>query len=102
MYRYESWIIKKDEHRRTDTFELWYWRRLFQFSRLGLVEAGQDEIDQVERKGLRLDNRKDLALRSASFRFQINSHRKRQWPEHRAYFRRYVLHFLNSQETQTG
>lgn len=69
---------------------------------LGLVEAGQDEIDQVERKGLRLDNRKDLALRSASFRFQINSHRKRQWPEHRAYFRRYVLHFLNSQETQTG
>ena len=33
MYRYESWIIKKDEHRRTDTFELWYWRRLFQFSR---------------------------------------------------------------------
>ena len=33
MYRYESWIIKKDEHRRNDTFELWYWRRLFQFSR---------------------------------------------------------------------
>lgn len=69
---------------------------------VGLVEAGQDETDQVERKGLRLDNRKDLALRSASFKFQINSHRKRQWAEHRACFRRYVLHFLNSQETQTG
>ena len=28
MYRYESWTIKKAEHRRTDAFELWYWRRL--------------------------------------------------------------------------
>ena len=24
MYRCESWIIKKVEHRRTDTFELWF------------------------------------------------------------------------------
>ena len=24
----ESWIIKKDEHRRIDAFELWCWRRL--------------------------------------------------------------------------
>ena len=24
----ESWTIKKAEHRRTDTFELWCWRRL--------------------------------------------------------------------------
>ena len=23
-----NWIIKKAEHRRTDAFELWYWRRL--------------------------------------------------------------------------
>ena len=23
-----SWTIKKDEHRRIDAFELWYWRRL--------------------------------------------------------------------------
>ena len=28
MYRYESWTIKKAEHRRTDAFELWCWRRL--------------------------------------------------------------------------
>ena len=27
MYRSESWIIKKDEHRTTDAFELWCWRR---------------------------------------------------------------------------
>ena len=28
MYRCESWTIKKAEHRRIDTFELWCWRRL--------------------------------------------------------------------------
>ena len=28
MYGCESWTIKKAEHRRTDAFELWWWRRL--------------------------------------------------------------------------
>ena len=28
MYGCESWPIKKAEHRRTDAFELWCWRRL--------------------------------------------------------------------------
>ena len=28
MYGWESCIIKKAEHRRTDAFELWCWRRL--------------------------------------------------------------------------
>ena len=28
MYGCESWTVKKAEHRRTDAFELWYWRRL--------------------------------------------------------------------------
>ena len=28
MYECESWIIKQAEHQRTDTFELWCWRRL--------------------------------------------------------------------------
>ena len=28
MYGCESWTIKKVEHRRTDAFELWCWRRL--------------------------------------------------------------------------
>ena len=31
MYRCESWTIKKAEHRRTDAFKLWCWRR---FSRV--------------------------------------------------------------------
>ena len=28
MYGCESWTIKKAEHQRIDTFELWYWRRV--------------------------------------------------------------------------
>ena len=28
MYGCESWTIKKAEHQRIDTFELWFWRRL--------------------------------------------------------------------------
>ena len=28
MYGFESWNIKKAEHRRIDAFELWCWRRL--------------------------------------------------------------------------
>ena len=28
MYGYKNWTIKKVEHWRTDTFELWYWRRI--------------------------------------------------------------------------
>ena len=29
MYGYESWTVKKAEHRRIDAFKLWCWRRLF-------------------------------------------------------------------------
>ena len=29
MYGCESWTVKKAEHRRIDTFELWCWRSLF-------------------------------------------------------------------------
>ena len=28
MYGYESWTIKKAEHRRIDAFDLWCWRRV--------------------------------------------------------------------------
>ena len=31
MYKCESWTTKKAEHRRTDAFGLWCWRRLFFF-----------------------------------------------------------------------
>ena len=33
MYRCESWIIRKAEHRRIDAFELWCWRRLLRVPR---------------------------------------------------------------------
>ena len=29
MHGCENWTTKKAEHRRTDAFKLWYWRRLF-------------------------------------------------------------------------
>ena len=28
MYDFESWTVKKAEHRRIEAFELWCWRRL--------------------------------------------------------------------------
>ena len=30
MYGCESWTVKKAEDRKTDAFELWCWRRLFE------------------------------------------------------------------------
>ena len=32
MYGWESWTVKKAEHRRIDAFELWCWRRLLRVS----------------------------------------------------------------------
>ena len=32
MYGCESWTIKKSEHRRIDTFELWCWKKLLRVS----------------------------------------------------------------------
>ena len=32
MHGCESWAIKKAEHRRTDAFKLWFWRRLLRVS----------------------------------------------------------------------
>ena len=43
-YGYESWTIKKAEHRRTDAFELWCWRRL-------LSPLDIKEIQPVHPKG---------------------------------------------------
>ena len=32
MYGYESWTVKKAEHRGIDAFEVWCWRRLLRVS----------------------------------------------------------------------
>ena len=44
MYGCETWTIKKAEHQRTDTFELWCWRRL-------LSPLDCKEIQPVHSKG---------------------------------------------------
>ena len=44
MYGYESWTVKKAEHRRTDAFKLWCWRRL-------LSPLDCKEIQPVHSKG---------------------------------------------------
>ena len=46
MYGCESWTIKKAENRRTDTFQLWCWRRL-----LRVPWIGSKEIKPVNPKG---------------------------------------------------
>ena len=43
-FRCESWTIKKAEHRRSDAFELWDWRRL-------LSPLDSKEIKLVNHKG---------------------------------------------------
>ena len=45
MCRCESWTIKKAEHRRIDTFELWCWRRL-----LRVPGLQGDQTSQSQRK----------------------------------------------------
>ena len=45
IYGCESWTLKKAEHWRTDAFELWCWRRLFQSS------LDRKEIKPVYPKG---------------------------------------------------
>ena len=48
MYRYKSWIIKKAEHRKIDTFELWCWRKLLRVPRksaLGFQFIGRTDVD---------------------------------------------------------
>ena len=43
MYGCEIWTIKKAEHRRTDTFQLWCWRRLL---RVQSLEQQRDQTSQ--------------------------------------------------------
>ena len=44
MHGYEIWTIKKAEHQRIDTFELWCWRRLLRVSWTLLKESILKEI----------------------------------------------------------
>ena len=46
MYGYESWTIKKAEHRRIDAFKLWYWRRLLSSLDCKEIQPVLSEEDQ--------------------------------------------------------
>ena len=45
IYGCESWTIKKDEHRRIDTFKLWCWRRLLRV--LWTARSNQSIIKEI-------------------------------------------------------
>ena len=55
VYGCESWTIKKAEHRRTDAFELWCWRRLLRVLR----RSNQSILKEINHKysleGLKLN-----------------------------------------------
>ena len=49
MYGCESWTIKKAEHRRTDAFELWFWRRLLRVP--GTAKRSNQSILKERQRG---------------------------------------------------
>ena len=46
MYGCESWTIKKAEHQRIDTFEMWCWRRLLRVPRTARI-SNQSIIKEI-------------------------------------------------------
>ena len=46
LYGCESWTIKKAQHRRTDAFELWCWRRLLSFLDCQEIQSVHPKGDQ--------------------------------------------------------
>ena len=45
MYGCESWTLKKVEHQRIDTFDLWCWRRLLNV--LGTPRSNQSILKEI-------------------------------------------------------
>ena len=57
MYRCESWIIKKVEHQKIKTFELWCWRRLLRvpwIARISKQSILKEINPEYSLEGLRL------------------------------------------------
>ena len=52
MYRCESWTVKKAEHRRTDTFKLWCWRRLLRVP--WTLRRSNQSVPEYSLEGLKL------------------------------------------------
>ena len=47
MYGCESWTVKKAEHRRIDSFELWCWRRLLRVLWTARRAANQSILKEI-------------------------------------------------------
>ena len=63
MYGCESWTIKKAEHRRTDAFKLWCWRRLLRVP--GTARRSNQSILKEISPGISLEGMK-LKLNSST------------------------------------
>ena len=59
MYGCESWTIKKAEHRRVDTFELWCWRRLLRVPWTAR-RSNQSILKEISPGSGRTDGRSDV------------------------------------------
>ena len=55
VYGCESWTIKKAEHRRTDAFELWCWRRLLRVLRRSNQSIWKEINHKYSLEGLKLN-----------------------------------------------
>ena len=70
MYGCESWTVKKAEHRRTDAFELWCWRRLLRVPWTARI-SNQSILKEISPEGLMLKLKLQyfghLKLRADSF-----------------------------------
>ena len=78
MYGCESWTIKKDEHWRTDAFELWCWRRLLRVLWTGM-RSNQSILKEISPgcslEGLMLK----LKFQSFGHLMQRTTHLTRPW-----------------------
>ena len=78
MYGCESWTIMKAEHRRTEAFELWCWRRL-----LRIPWTSRDQTRQSWRKSILNIHWKDWCWswnsNTSATRCEELTHWKRPW-----------------------
>ena len=74
MYRCESWIIKRAEHRRIEAFELWCWRRLLRVP-WTVRRSNQSFLKEINPEysleGLKLNEAEALILWSADAKSQL-------------------------------
>ena len=77
VYGYESWSVKKTEHRRIDAFELWYWRRLLGVPWTARTAMNQSILKEMNR-GISLEGMMlKLKLQNLATLCEVLTHWKR-------------------------